>query len=444
MSDKLVDLDQKHFIHPTSSVQQQQQEGPAFIFEKGEGIYLTDTKGETYIDAMSSLWNVNIGHGRSELAEASKAQMEKLAFSSAFSTFSHEPAIRLAEKIASIAPESLSAVFFTSGGSEANDSAFKLARHYWRLKGEPERRKILSRKKAYHGVAAASTSATGIPEFWDMAGTFMPDFIHAETPYEKSTKEAIDSMRQVIEDEGPETIAAFIAEPVQGAGGVIIPPDDYFKEVRKLCDEYGILFIADEIITGFARTGTMFGMENWGVTPDLMTFAKGVTSGYIPFGGVIISDAIHEMLKQSSGTLFHGFTYSGHPTSSAVALKNIEILEEENLAENSRKMGERLLKGFQQVKENTNIVGDVRAIGLLGAVELVKDPATNEHFPADWKVVSKAIKALHNRGIICRSVAFDDTDIICFSPPLIINEDQIDTIIENVQEAVLEVEKEIK
>ncbi|QKY68318.1 aspartate aminotransferase family protein [Lentibacillus sp. CBA3610] len=444
LSKNLSELDQKHFIHPTSSIQQQQEHGPAYIFEKGEGIYLTDIKGETYIDAMSSLWNVNIGHGRSELAEVAKEQMEKLAFSSAFSTFSHEPAILLAEKIASIAPKGLNAVFFTSGGSESNDTAFKLARHYWKLKGEPERRKIISRKKAYHGVAAASTSATGIPQFWDMAGTFMPDFVHADTPYEKDTAEAIESIRQVIEQEGPETIAAFIAEPVQGAGGVIIPPDDYFQEIRKLCDEYGILFIADEIITGFGRTGKMFGMENWNVEPDLMTFAKGVTSGYLPFGGVVVSDEIHDMLKErSSGTLFHGFTYSGHPTASAVALKNIEIMENENLAANAQKMGERLLKGFKQIKKDTQIVGDVRALGLLGAVELVKDPDTNERFPAEWKVAGKAINALYDRGVICRPVTFDSTDIICFSPPLIINEEQIDNLVEKVHDAVLAVEKEI-
>ncbi|TRM10604.1 aspartate aminotransferase family protein [Lentibacillus cibarius] len=444
MSKNLAELDQKHFIHPTSSIQQQQQHGPAYIFEKGDGIYLTDTKGDTYIDAMASLWNVNIGHGRSELGEVAKEQMEKLAFSSAFSTFSHEPAILLAEKIASIAPGSLNAVFFTSGGSESNDTAFKLARHYWKLKGEPERRKIISRKKAYHGVAAASTSATGIPQFWDMAGTFMPDFVHAETPYEKSTAEAIESMRQVIEHEGPETIAAFIAEPVQGAGGVIIPPDDYFQAIRNLCDEYGILFIADEIITGFGRTGKMFGMENWNVQPDLMTFAKGVTSGYIPFGGVVVSDAIHDMLKErSTGTLFHGFTYSGHPTASAVALKNIEILEKENLPANAQKMGERLLEGFKKIRNDTQIIGDVRTIGLLGAVELVKDPAANERFPAELGVAGKAIHALYDHGVICRPVTFDNTDIICFAPPLIINEEQIDTIVEKVHDAVVAVEKTI-
>ena len=444
MSKNLMELDKKHFIHPTSSIQQQQKNGPSYIFEKGDGIYLTDVEGNTYIDAMASLWNVNIGHGRKELAEVAKEQMEKLAFSSTFSTFSHEPAILAAEKIASIAPEGLNAVFFTSGGSESNDTAFKLARHYWKLKGKENRRKIISRKKAYHGVAAASTSATGIPQFWDMAGTFMPDFVHADTPYEKSTSEAIESIKKVIEEEGPETIAAFIAEPVQGAGGVIIPPEDYFKEVRKLCDEYGILFIADEIITGFGRTGKMFGLENWGVTPDLMTFAKGVTSGYLPFGGVVVSDEIHDLMKErSTGTLFHGFTYSGHPTACAVALKNIEIIEEENLVENSREMGSRLLRGFQKIKDNSHIVGDVRTIGLLGAVELVKDPETNERFPDEWNAAGKAIQALYDEGVICRSVTYDGTDIICFSPPITMNAEEVDSLVEKVGTAVKTVEKEL-
>ncbi|HLS20511.1 MAG TPA: aspartate aminotransferase family protein, partial [Bacillota bacterium] len=427
-----------------SSIQDQQEKGPKLIVEKGEGIYLTDINGNTYIDAMSSLWNVNIGHGRMELGEVAKEQMEKLAFSSTFSTFSHEPAILLAEKIASLAPEGLNGVFFTSGGSESNDSAFKLARYYWKLQGKPEKHNIISLRRGYHGVAAASTSATGIPEFWEMAGHMMTGFTHAKSHYEQTTEEAIESIRKIIEHEGAHTIAAFIAEPVQGAGGVLIPPDDYFPEIRKLCDEYDILFIADEVITGFGRTGKMFGLENYGVVPDLMTFAKGVTSGYIPLGGVIVSDHIHNVFKEKSvGTLFHGFTYSGHPTAAAVALKNIEIIEKENLVENSRLMGEYLLKRFKQLKERFNIVGDVRTLGLLGAVELVKNPETNERFSPDLQVVAKAIDALHKRGVICRSVSYDSTDIICFSPPLIITKEQIDTLTEKLADAIEHVQKEL-
>lgn len=440
----LIELDKKHFIHPTSSIKQQQEEGAKLIIKEGDGIYLKDKNGNAFIDAMSSLWNVNIGHGRKELAEAARKQMEELAFSSAFSTFSHEPAILLAEKIASITPEGLNAVFFTSGGSESNDSAIKLVRHYWKIQGKPNRRKIISLKRGYHGVAAASTSATGIPQFWDMAGHMMTDFVHANSPYEIGTEKAIESLRQVIEENGAESVAAFMAEPVQGAGGVLIPPADYFKEVRSLCDEYGILFIADEVITGFGRTGKMFGIESTGATPDLMSIAKGITSGYIPLGGVVVSDHIHEVLKEKSeGTLFHGFTYSGHPTAAAVALKNIEIIEQEGLIENSRKMGVVLLRGFRKIKEDLDIVGDIRTIGLLGALELVQDPATNKRFPAEQQVAPKVIEALHQRGVICRAVTYDETDIICFSPPLIMNEEQVNTMVEKLHDAIKEVSEVI-
>ncbi|RYG73700.1 aspartate aminotransferase family protein [Lentibacillus lipolyticus] len=441
----LVELDKKHFIHPTSSIQQQQANGPKVIMDKGEGIYLTDINGNAYMDAMSSLWNVNIGHGQEELADAAAEQMKQLAFSSAFSTFSHKPAIQLAEKIASIAPAGLNAVFLTSGGSESNDSAIKLARHYWRIQGQPERKKIIGLKRAYHGVAAASTSATGIKEFQEMAGEMMMGFVHTETPYEKTADEAIVALRQTIETEGPETVAAVMAEPIQGAGGVLIPPDDYLRQVRAVCDEYGILFIADEVITGFGRTGKMFGVENFSITPDLMTFAKGVSSGYVPLGGVIVSDHIHEMLKEKSkGTLFHGFTYSGHPTVAAVALKNIEIIEREGLVENARKMGAEMLQAFQKVQSDLDIVGDVRAKGLLGAVELVQDPATNKHFSPDQQVAPKVIGQLHERGVICRPVSFEGTDIICFAPPLIINREQVQTMVEKLHDAVLSVQKELK
>lgn len=443
--ERLIELDKKHFIHPTTSIQEQQEKGPKLIVEKGEGIYLTDKKGDKYIDAMASLWNVNIGHGNEELAQVAYEQTKKLAFSSTFSTFSHEPAILLAEKIASLAPENMNAVFFTSGGSESNDSAIKLVRHYWKIKGQPKKRKIISRRRGYHGVAAASTSATGIPQFWEMAGHMEDGFVHAATPYGISTDEAIQSIRDVIEHEGAESIAAFMAEPIQGAGGVLVPQDDYFAKVREVCDEYDILFIADEIITGFARTGKMFGMENWNVVPDMFTFAKGVTSGYIPLGGVVVSDEIHNTLKEKSiGTLFHGFTYSGHPVATAVGLKNIEIIERDGLVENSRKMGEHMLNGFKEIKDKLNHVGDVRAVGLLGAVELVKDPDTNERFASEVQAAPRAIEELHNRGVICRAVTYENTDIICFAPPLTMNKEEVDTMLEKLHDAIEAVEKTIK
>ncbi|GGC75686.1 aspartate aminotransferase family protein [Thalassobacillus devorans] len=440
----LIELDKKHFLHPSTSIQQQQEQGSKLLVESGEGIYLKDNQGKSYIDAMSSLWNVHIGHGRTELAEAAAEQMKKLAFSSAFSTFTHEPGIRLAEKIAKLSPGNLNTVFFTSGGSESNDTAIKLIRHYWKIQGQPERRKIVALKRGYHGVAAASTSATGIPEFWEMAGHMMTDFIHANTSYQSTTEAAIQSLREKFEAEGPETIAAFMAEPIQGAGGVLIPPKDYFQEVRKLCDEYGIPFIADEVITGFGRTGTMFGLENWGVVPDMMTFAKGVTSGYMPLGGVVISEPIHEVLKQKSeGTLFHGFTYSGHPTATAVGLKNIELIEKEGLVENAKKIGAKMLEGFNRIKEKLEIVGEVRAMGLLGAIELVKDPAANENFSKELNAGPKVIEELHKRGVICRGVTYENSNIICFAPPLIMTEAQLDDVLEKVYESILSVQQQL-
>lgn len=442
MSD-LFELDKKHFIHPTSSIKQQQEKGAKVIIEEGEGIYLKDTTGKWYIDAISSLWNVNIGYGREELAEAAAKQMKQLAFSSAFSTFSHEPAIRLAAKIASLAPKGLNAVFFTSGGSESNDSAVKLIRHYWKIQSKPERRKIISLKRGYHGVAAASTSVTGIPEFWNMAGHMMTDFLHVDTHYESTTDQAVHALQQAIEETGPETVAAFFAEPVQGAGGVLIPPKDYFQKVRALCDQYGILFVADEVITGFGRTGKMFAMENWGVIPDLMTFAKGVTSGYFPLGGVVVSDEIHDVLKEKSGTLFHGFTYSGHPTGAAVALKNIEIMEKELLVENARQMGDELQHRLQKIKEQLDIVGEVRFIGLLGAVELVEDPATNKRFAAEQQVAPKVIEALHEHGVICRGVTYENTDIICIAPPLIINKQQVNQLVQRLYDSIFMVQQQL-
>lgn len=425
---ELADLDKKHFLHPTSPIQQQQQEGPAFIFTKGEGVYLEDVRGKRVMDGMSSLWNVNVGHGRKELGQAAMEQMNKLAFSSCFATFSNEPAIRLAAKIAEITPGDLSATFFTSGGSEANDTAYKLARHYWILKGQPSKKKIISRKRSYHGVAMGATSATGLKPFRDFTNSLAPDFYYTENLSAKS-------LRETIEAEGAETIAAFVAEPVQGAGGVHIAPDGYFQEVRKICSEYEILFITDEVITGFGRTGKWFGMEHYGVTPDMMCFAKGITSGYAQLGGVVLSERIHDDFKDLSvGTLLHGYTYSGHPMASAVGLKNIEIIEKESLVENSRKMGEELLKGFKWIQGERELVSEVRALGLIGAVEL-----KSEKGPFAPAVVNEAAK----RGLICRSVIFDGMDILVFAPPLTINKQEIDRLAEILHDSIFAVEQGI-
>jgi putrescine---pyruvate transaminase len=431
LTNELVELDKKHFIHPTSSIKEQQENGPAAIFKEGHGIYVTDINGKTYIEGMASLWNVNVGYGRKELAQAAKEQMEKLAFSSCFATFSNEPAIRLAAKIAEITPGDLSAVFFTSGGSESNDTAYKLVRHYWKLKGYPNKTKIISRKKAYHGVAIGATSATGIQDFHNMTTALAPEFIHADTF-------SVDSVREIIEREGAENIAAFIAEPVQGAGGVNIPPNGYFQEIRKICDENNILFIADEVITGFGRTGKMFACEHWNVVPDVMLIAKGITSGYIPLGAVVIREKLHrDLIQLSEGTLLHGFTYSGHPTACAVALRNIQIIEEENLVENSRLMGEELHKQLKMLQSEFPIVGEVRSLGLIGALEIVKNKQTNERF--EKKLAPIIINEARQRGLILRTVTFNDADTIVFSPPLIINKQEIEKMFQILRDSMIAV-----
>ncbi|MFB7303588.1 aminotransferase family protein [Heyndrickxia sporothermodurans] len=429
VAQELAELDKKHFLHPTSSIQQQQEQGPGFIFTKGEGVYLEDVSGKKLIDGMSSLWNVNIGHGRKELGQAAMEQMNKLAFSSCFATFSNEPAIRLAAKLAEITPGNLNTTFFTSGGSEANDTTYKLARHYWILKGRPEKKKIISRKRSYHGVAMGATSATGLKPFRDFTNSLAPDFYYVDNL-------SAQSLREMVEAEGPESIAAFVAEPVQGAGGVHIAPENYFKEVRKVCDDYDILFITDEVITGFGRTGKTFGIEHYGVVPDMMCFAKGVTSGYAQLGGVVLSESMFEDFKELSvGTLLHGYTYSGHPMACAVALKNIEIIENENLIENAKNMGEELLKGFKWIQGERKLVGDVRGLGLMGAVEI--ESKVHGKGPLSPMIVNEAAK----QGLICRSVVFDDMDTLVFSPPLTINKQEIESLINILHDSIYAIEQ---
>ncbi|MFD1707433.1 aspartate aminotransferase family protein [Siminovitchia sediminis] len=448
--------DRKYHLHPTTPLKANFEQGPTVFMERGEGIYLYDFEGKKYIDGLASLWNVNIGHGRKEIAEVAKEQIEKLAYSHSFNRFSHDKVVQLAEKVASIAPGDLNVCQFTSGGSESNESAFKLVRHYFQLKGMPAKNKILSRYRGYHGVSLGATGATGIPAFRQMAGPPMVEgFIHAKAPYcyrcescqpECNGECAIDSILNVIREEGPETIAAIIVEPIQGAGGVIVPPQGYMKKVREICNQYGLLMIADEVITGFGRTGKWFGMQREDVVPDIMTVAKGITSGYIPLGGVVISEKLHrEMvdLSDQSKVFAHGFTYSGHPTACAVAMKNIEIMEEEKLPENAYNLEGFFREGLEAIKESSPIVGNVMSRGLIASLEFVQDKDSKKAFDPSAQVAQRVFESALKRGLITRAIAIDHTDIIAMCPPLNITKEQISDLLQILEDSVQEVSKKL-
>lgn len=427
----LAELDKKHFMHPTTSFRQQQDQGPKFIFTKGKGIYLKDIRGNSVIDGLSSLWNVNIGHGREELGIAAMEQMKKLAFSSTFATNSHERVIELAEKVAQMAPGDLNMTFFTSGGSEANDTAFKTVRYYWQLKGQTKKKKIITRKKSYHGVSMGASSATGLPAFRAFP-SLAPDFIYVDS--------SVEALEDLIASEGADTIAAFVSEPVQGSGGVNPPLEGYFKKIRALCDKHDILFVADEVITGFGRTGATFGMNNYDAVPDVMVIAKGITSGYAPLGGMIISERLkNEFAELTADVFMHGYTYSGHPMCCAVALENLRIIEEEKLIENVRNMGDEFQKGFKWLADRHDVIGDTRGIGLLGAVEIMKDKETKTRFaePVSVKVIEEALK----HGLLGRSIIYEGQDTLAFAPPFCINKQEVGTIISIIDESLTTVLK---
>ena len=432
-SDLVLD-DQRHLIHP---LHHPSDHVAPRVWVRGEGACLWDAGGREYIDGMSGLWNVNVGHGRAELADAAAAQMRALAYCSSYAGSTNPPAIRLATRLSELAYARLNSVFFTSGGAESNESAFKTARFYWKASGRPDKVKIVSRWHGYHGVTMAAMSATGIEPYWKMFEPRVPGFVHVAAPYpyrfegaragESVGRAAARLLEEAIVREGPDTIAAFIAEPVQGAGGVIVPPDDYFPRVREICSKYEVLFIADEVITGFGRTGRWFGLQRYGVEPDIMSFAKGVTSGYLPLGGIMLSDEVAAVLNDvpPQDRWMHAYTYSGHPTCCAVALANLDIIEREGLVERAAKMGERLLAGLQTLAEN-ELVGDVRGLGMMAAVEIVSERGRKTPFAPKLKAGETLRRALEERGLFTRARG----DVILLSPPLVTREDQIDRIVE--------------
>jgi putrescine---pyruvate transaminase len=433
-----ADLD--HLLHPLNHPSAHQQ---AKIWVEGRGAVITDTDGGRYIDGLSGLWCVNVGHGRADLAGAAQQQMSTLAYCSSYAGSSNMPAIGLADRLSGLVYPSINTFFFTSGGAEASESSFKTARFFWKAQDRPDKIKIISRMKGYHGVTMAAMSATGLPAYWPMFEPRVPNFLHIESPYPyrfvnddptvSPGVAAANLLEQAILREGPETVAAFIAEPVQGAGGVIVPPDDYFPRIRQICDAYDVLLIADEVITGFGRTGRWFGLEHYGIEPDIMQFAKGITSGYIPLGGIGVSDRIREVMDSvpPDKRWMHAYTYSGHPTCCAVALANIDILEREGLIERAAMQGRRLLDGLHALAALPG-VGDVRGLGMMAAIELVADKATKQAFPAAANVGPRVAAEMLKRGLWTRVVG----DTICLAPPLVTSEDEIDRVIESVGAAI--------
>jgi adenosylmethionine-8-amino-7-oxononanoate aminotransferase len=423
----LLDLDQRRLVHPLHHPKDHEK---AHIFVEGRGAMLRTADGREFIDGFSALWNVNAGHGRKELAEAAFQRMEKLAYASAYAGFTNEPAIRLADRIVSIAYSNSDAVYFTTGGAESNESAFKTARYYWKRMGKPNKVKIISRYFGYHGV----TLATQLPGYQNMFGPLVPEFIQVLPPYSyhwpgngDAGIEAAEAVEKTIQQHGADTIAAVIAEPVQGAGGVIVPPPSYFPRLRQICDRHDVLLIADEVITGFGRTGRWFALGHWGVEPDIVSFAKG-TSGYLPLGGTILSRKVHQVLQDApmEERYMHAATYSGHPTCCAVGLANVDLIEREGLVERAAVMGKKLLAGLETLR-SFRIVGDVRGLGMMAAVEL-----TQEANGLGAKIIGEAME----RGLITRQrgagamggMASNDT--IMLAPPLMTPEATLDRIVQ--------------
>ena len=424
------DLDALHHLHPFTN-HSSLRSGGARVIVKGEGPYIFDSEGHRILDGMAGLWTTNVGYGRAELADAARDQMMELPFYNTFFRTTHPPVIALSKKLAEITPPHINQVFYGSSGSESNDTAIRLIRHYWHLKGEPARRIIISRRNAYHGSTIAAGSMGGMPHVHQHSYPVYEGFRHIMDPCwfdEGRDGESLEAFglraAKALEDEilavGPENVAAFAGEPVQGAGGVKIAPPNYWAEIQRIVDKYGILLLADEVITGFGRLGTWFASDYYGIKPNIITFAKAVTSGYLPMSGILVDDTIVEALMSHNDDFNHGYTFSGHPVACAVALRNIEIMEREKLV---TRVGEfcapALAKLLAKFKDHP-LVGEVRSVGMMGAIELVADKRTRRRFDNPGRVGLICRDHFFREGFIMRAV-FDT--MVC-APPLIWGEEQ--------------------
>ncbi len=438
---KLVEQAKAHLLHPVSNLKEMRANGP-LIMSQGEGVYLWDTDGKQYIDAFAGLWNVNVGHGRKVLADVAAEQIMTVDFVPNFFGLASPPSIELAAKLAEIFPGHLNHFQFTSGGAESNETSLKIARYYWWLKGKPEKTKIISRKMGYHGIAMGALAATGIPTYYEGFGPMVPGYVHVSAPYayrfgegltdEEFVNKLVQELEETIAAEGADTIAAMIAEPVQGAGGVAVPPDGYWPAIRKTLDKHGILLIADEVICGFGRTGEMFGEQTFGYVADIASFAKGITSGYIPLGGSAVSDEIYDTMSSADRMFMHGFTYSGHPVACAVGLRNIQILEEEDLATNAKVGGDALRAELHRLLDDHAHVGDIRGIGQMTLVEMVENRETKAKYDPALKMGDKLTMETRKNGIIVRCT----NDGVAIAPPLTLTVEQAKTVAEAVAASI--------
>jgi putrescine aminotransferase len=417
---------------------------------RGRGVYVWDDRGRKYLDGLASLWNVAVGHGRPEIARAVAAQIRRLEYAPTLLGFSSQPAEALAARIARMAPKDLSRVIFTSGGSEANETVIRLVRLYWQLRQRPDKVKIVALNRAYHGSSTGAASLTGLPYFHQYFAPLLPGIVRMPRPfcyrcelgqtYPDCALACAGELERIIEREGADTVGAFIAEPVQGVGGVVVPPPGYFERVRAICDRFDVLLVADEVITGFGRLGHRFGIERWHVVPDMIAFAKGVTSGYLPLGGVILHEKIYRTLLDAgpSFALHHGFTYSGHPAACAAAIANLDIIEREGLVARVRRLTPYFARRLGTLARHP-VVGEVRTAGLMGAIELVQDRATKAPFAAELAVPARVRAAALARGVIVRASA--DTVVVC--PPLVIQRHEIDTLVAAIDAGLGEVAAEL-
>ena len=428
--------DAAHFLHPFTDFQALAKKGVR-VMARAENIYVWDTEGNKVLDAMSGLWCVNVGYGEPALIEAATKQMKELAFYNAFFQTATQPAIELAELLAQVTPPQFQHVFFSGSGSEGNDTIVRMVRRYWDLQGQPERHVIISRQNAYHGSTMAGASLGGMSGMHEQGGLPIPGIVHIEQPYwwEKAPAGmsrdefgllAASWLEDKIREVGADKVAAFIGEPVQGAGGVIVPPATYWPEIQRICDRHGVLLVSDEVITGFGRTGRWFGCETMGFKPDLMTFAKGVTSGYIPLGGVMVGERVARVLIDKGGEFAHGYTYSGHPVACAVALANLKLIRERGLVERVRDdVGPYLAKAFESLKDHP-LVGETQTCGLMGAMLLVEDKTGRDGrgtpFPSEADIGMVCRGHCFGNGLIMRAVG----DRMIIAPPLIITRAQID------------------